>query len=860
MVPLKLGLRNFMAYRRLDPPLDFSGIHVACLSGPNGAGKSTLLDAMTWALWGQARAKSDDDLVTLGEQEMEVELEFGLGEERYRVIRKRTKPGIRKTGQSVLELQIADVDDFFRPITGNTLRETQRRLEELLRLDYQTFINSAMLLQGRADEFTLKAPGDRKRVLADVLNLSAYDRFEVKARDKSREIEGALAVFRGEIGSLEAEVALRPAYEEELQATRQAHDRLSSQVKAQEQALEGLQERARLRQEKLARLAETKERAAQAEAEVKELLLQESELRTRIRQHREALAQKEMLMPVLREYEELAGAAERLSRAFQELYQLRQEENRLERVIETSQGKLAAEESLVKRDMERLQKAASSQESLALIVQQSQTALETLKEQEKQIAGGQGRLYEISQQLGGLQQTNQDIIRQGQELRAKVEQLSQLGDAVGVCPLCGSELGPEGHQRIVAEYQGELQRQRELFRSNDRQIKALQQEQEQVQRESRAVEERIGRERAHAQGGLAGAQHGLAEAERSATELVAAQQRLTQLQSILSEQHYAPEERTALIEVQRRITGLAYDETEHKRTQARLKELEPALAVGEQLQEAERLLPREETDHARVQESLDRWQARGAEETARADQLAQELAALPEVALQLAQAAVQELASTRERLAQAGAALGRVQALIERCDEMERVLRSRRGDILKREQEKSVYDELALAFGRRGIQALLIETALPELEDEANQLLGRMTDNRMHVKLETQRQTRSGSVAETLDINISDELGTRGYELYSGGEAFRINFALRIAISKLLARRAGAPLPTLIIDEGFGTQDAAGREKLIEVVNAIAPDFERVLVITHIDELKDAFPVRIEVEKTEHGARVEVRG
>src|SRR5207253_11286742 len=101
-----------------------------------------------------------------------------------------------------------------------------------------------------------------------------------------------------------------------------------------------------------------------------------------------------------------------------------------------------------------------------------------------------------------------------------------------------------------------------------------------------------------------------------------------------------------------------------------------------------------------------------------------------------------------------------------------------------------------------------------ELEEEANRLLGRMTDNRLALKLETQRLTRAGAVAETLDITISDELGTRPYELYSGGEAFRINFALRVALSRLLARRAGAPLPTLILDEGFGTQDGAGREKI----------------------------------------------
>jgi hypothetical protein len=88
-----------------------------------------------------------------------------------------------------------------------------------------------------------------------------------------------------------------------------------------------------------------------------------------------------------------------------------------------------------------------------------------------------------------------------------------------------------------------------------------------------------------------------------------------------------------------------------------------------------------------------------------------------------------------------------------------------------------------------------------------------MTDNRMHVKFETQKPTKKGTVQETLDIAIADELGTRNYEMYSGGEAFRINFAVRIALSRWLAGRAGAPLPTLIIDEGFGTQDSTGMEE-----------------------------------------------
>ena len=172
--------------------------------------------------------------------------------------------------------------------------------------------------------------------------------------------------------------------------------------------------------------------------------------------------------------------------------------------------------------------------------------------------------------------------------------------------------------------------------------------------------------------------------------------------------------------------------------------------------------------------------------------------------------------------------------------------------------EEQTYHDLAKAFGKNGIQALLIEMALPELQDETNQLLAHMTDNRMHVKFETQRETKKGDVAETLEIQIADELGTRRYEMFSGGEAFRINFAIRIALSKLLARRAGAPLPTLIIDEGFGTQDNTGLEKLKEAITSIQDDFEKILVITHVEELRDAFPTRIEIVRTAEGSTLEI--
>ncbi len=94
--------------------------------------------------------------------------------------------------------------------------------------------------------------------------------------------------------------------------------------------------------------------------------------------------------------------------------------------------------------------------------------------------------------------------------------------------------------------------------------------------------------------------------------------------------------------------------------------------------------------------------------------------------------------------------------------------------------------------------------------------------------------------------------------MFSGGEAFRVNFAIRLALSEVLAQRAGARLQTLVIDEGFGSQDTQGRQRLVEAINLVRPDFAKILVITHIDELKDAFPTRIEVEKTPHGSAVRV--
>ena len=255
MIPHKLRLQNFMCYRE-EQVLDFSGIHLVCLAGDNGHGKSALLDAMTWALWGQARARRDDELVTLGETEMWVELEFGLGGQRYRVWRQRSTQG---RGRSDLHFYVwnsaAGIEPLgglgVRPAKASTpelhsengdwqlldeggLRERQAQIIRVLRMDYETFVNSAFLLQGRADSFTIKTPTERKQILADILGLSRYDLYEARAKEEAAARKMLASRIEGEIAAIVRDLDRRAVHEALLQSARAAAAAAASLLRSAE--------------------------------------------------------------------------------------------------------------------------------------------------------------------------------------------------------------------------------------------------------------------------------------------------------------------------------------------------------------------------------------------------------------------------------------------------------------------------------------------------------------------------------------------------------------------------------------------------------------------------------------------------
>jgi exonuclease SbcC len=441
-------------------------------------------------------------------------------------------------------------------------------------------------------------------------------------------------------------------------------------------------------------------------------------------------------------------------------------------------------------------------------------------------------------------------------MEALKEKIALLERAGAECPLCAQPLTDEHRLRLLDRFQADGLAKGDAYRANQATAKELAER-------ARALEGQIAEsdQVLRAQPALQRQEAALAErveqGRQAAEALEAARVESSTVAQRLAAEDYAPQVRAELAQVLARAAELGYDAEAHEAARRAVAEGQSFAERRARLGAAQAGMEEERAGLRRLEEAQQRLRERIQAEQARRQELEGQAGEL-RGRLQDAPAVEAELQRVRGEEAAARQRLGAAQQRLEAC----KALEQQQADRLKRQDElsvkQSIYQDLRTAFGIRGVPAMIIEAAVPEIEVEANRLLARMTGGRMHVRFDTQRETLAGQVRETLEIKISDELGTREYSLYSGGEAFRVNFAIRIALSKLLARRAGAQLQTLVIDEGFGTQDARGRQRLVEAINAIQDDFARVLVITHIDELKVAFPTRIEVTKTPEGSTVEV--
>jgi len=838
MIPLKLKMRNFMCYRDNVPPLSFDGIHTACICGDNGNGKSALIDAMTWALWGKARSKSDNDLIHQGQAEMEVEFDFTVAEQLYRILRKHSKPKRRSgSGQTILELQMA-TGNGFRPITGDSVTQTQQKMIDILHMDYSTFINSAFLRQGHADEFTIKRPGERKQVLADILELAFYDQLEEQAKNLAKGQEMEKTQIESAIEEISDELTHKPTYEDELTQAQSELSRVETIAKEQESRHNQLrQEKEALESRKL-QLAQLEEHVKKTEKELERWEDQARQHLSRLKEYEELIAQRSTIEEGYAGFIEAKKLNDELDQKFRLVNRLNQRKHELEMTITKAGQQLLQDHAVAQSRITELEAISQKLPSLRDRLQQMQVEWHQLAEAEETLRLKRESSQELRTRVHHLRTDIGRLEKEVGEIEEKLDLLSTQIDAK--CPLCETELGTDERRRIETKYAADRDSKSDSLKSSQTELVQKRTELESLESEISRLETRLDQDKASTQSKASILNKDIAEAEEASNKMREEKEKLAEIERHLAKKDFAIVEQEALHEVDSELAKLRYDEQQHEQARQRLSGLEQYEVAKRKLEEAGRLINQEK------------------EAASGAEQAAQKLRhSLEVVAGDLAQAETEhQTLAAQQKLAQE--MVWGVKTKLQRCSELEGKKKAKEELLTQASKQESVYKELAKAFGKGGVQALLIEMALPEIEVEANKLLRRMTDNRMQVKIETQRETKKGDLLETLDINISDELGTRNYEMFSGGEAFRINLAIRIALSKLLARRAGAPLPTLIIDEGFGTQDNIGIEKIKEGINSIQDDFEKIIVITHMEELKDAFPARIDVIKTAAGSTLEV--
>jgi len=866
MIPLHLRITGFLSYHE-TVDLDFSAFELACISGQNGAGKSSLLDAFTWSLFGKARASQNEAIINLQSKTAEVALTFQYEGNIFRVLRalqrgKSTtlefqvandRPQIKENGQRSMVNSLS-----WKPLTEKSTRETQTRIEQTLRLDYETFVNASFFLQGNADQFTQQSASKRKDMLSNILGLEVWEQYKIRASERRKLIERDVNEIEGRVAEIDAELSEEDARKtrltelektlKQLSVTRAAQestldlikrnaasleeqkklaDTLSDSLERTRSLLSGLQARLAAKEAERAAYADLVGRAAEIESEYKALQKSRKELEgwekvaAQFHEHQKERA------PLL---EQIAAEKARL-----------EEEKRNLQVEEETIGERQSTVDGLKIDIDKTKKLLSETEA-------------RIKER-----------LELEEQRNASREKQAEMKAENDALKVDMNQLKErietLKAAEGAaCPLCGQALSKEHRKSTLKQLEEEGGSKGDLYRAN--QAKSAEISKQITDYGLRITE-------------LAGAENERIKYSNSISQLTErietlqnlskewdsmGRKRLSELIKLLENKKYAVDEQKQLTKLDKELAKLGYDTAAHDEARSKENSLRRAEDSFRELASAREVSKQIEDEIKNLNEEKRKREEEIVGQESAFNQAAESLKDAQSHAPNLDEAE-RQLYRLREEENNARAEMG---AARQKVDVLE-TQRARKAKLSgeREEFQKQIahHKTLERAFGKDGVPALLIEQSLPQIESKANDLLDRLSDGQMSMRFVTQevyKDKKRDDFKETLDIQISDSAGVRDYEMYSGGEAFRINFAIRLALSEVLAQRKGARLQTLVIDEGFGSQDVQGRQRLIEAINLVKKDFAKILVITHLDELKDAFPTRIEVEKTEQGSVVKV--
>ncbi len=774
----RLKLVNFRQHEFTD--LSF-GSGLTGIMGPNGAGKTTLLEAIAWAMYGMRAARGNRDTIRRRgappRSRVEVELEFSLGAHTYRIVRSLNSAELFQDGEAAA--------------IANSIDAVTDKVTRMLGMNRDEFFNTYFTGQKELAVMAAMTAGERAQFLSRVLG---YEKLRV-AQDRLKSERSAL---RARLETLRAglpdpDVLARETREAaaRLKETRTGHARV---VKAQA-TLE-------------ARHAELGPRWQAAKREREVAARHETDLKLAEQGHATALVSLKRLKGELMEAEKAAARVAELAKALAPLAGLREQLAALARDAEGNarRAALGAERKALLARREELARTIAGAPDKATI-QEGITRLHTLHEAEKFTRSQlEERRTQWVQDKQEAHTKHQGLRDQYRELAEQREQIVKAGPE-GACPTCGRPLGKD-----FASMLGVLDRQMEAVTQDGSFYRARTEQLKDAPTELGELEARLLDLRTQVEDESTANTRLLTSieaADRSRADDKAAAKRLKVIDKELAA---AP--------------GAVYDEDAHARARAEVSRLEP-LAL-----EAERQRVLAERGEA-VRRSLAQTGTTAAEGEALITSLKQAIVALgfSEPKFRKLERDWTELETARQEgqlavvraEAEVTAATRAVEAMEQRrIEREERVKEAERVALALR-----INQELDAALG--DLRTELNTTLRPDVSELASVFLRELTNGR-YTDLE---------LDEDYAVRLVDDGEAKG--VISGGEEDVANLALRLAISQMIAERAGQPLSLLILDEIFGSLDEDRRAAVVELLRGLADRFPQVILITHIDTVRDGF-------------------
>jgi exonuclease SbcC len=251
MRPIKLTIRAFGPYAGTQT-FDFrelAGRDFFLIHGPTGAGKTTVLDAICYALYGDTSGAERDgksmrsDLAPL-EVQTEVELDFRLGGESYRIHRKpeQERPRLRGQGTTLAQQEVTlwrrtgcdDQDEG--TVLASRWREAGEEVERIVGFKSEQFRQVVMLPQGKFRELLSAGSQKRQEILEVLFRTELYRRIEAALKDAARGLGGELEELRRHRTFL-----LQQAEAESPEALAERHAELAARLAALEEAARELE-------------------------------------------------------------------------------------------------------------------------------------------------------------------------------------------------------------------------------------------------------------------------------------------------------------------------------------------------------------------------------------------------------------------------------------------------------------------------------------------------------------------------------------------------------------------------------------------------------------------------------------------